>query len=244
MLHYSVFHTNNKLSARTPNFLLCTQERDLESAAAHPGAPDYGLLQNHAGQWYANFYNRGRQFQFCGVGALAIAHYLLNRNSHAEAQQSCLISSDDFRFEILNFYQSPAVRISADEAEPGTGNIPGFRESSLFKSAKLFSAPLSLAVLKNFTADSNFCDMLVEKGLSALLYCEDLTKECIYFRYFTSFNNKFEDQVTGSVFRYLPYLISRPHGRYTVLQLSETGAAMQAYFENQKVIYWGRTERC
>ena len=198
------------------------------------------------------FYQQGQTFEFCGAGALCIAHYL---NTKKSLNSPVTIQHSSHNFSVLRI-QPPSDwpkkdNINIDWAVAvQLGNIPCTHVQKFnnlncnfifFKNHNVgVFCVNSLAAVKHFSPVYEAFGHNVQTVIAIYI---DNNKQLICFRYFTQFNSKGEDQATGSVFRYLSALPIKKHTWYRVNQVSQAGAAMVCYLDDDYTLYSGNVER-
>ncbi len=199
---------------------------------------EYALIEDQP-PFSVRFYQQGNEFEFCGAGALCLAYYL---KQQGQLTEDLVIKHTSFPFELtlIPEEQTPAVMLPKLAAAE-TIDIEGFRSVYYFK-------PQDVAVfwvdnldqVQDFQFDA--AQTAVACNTAIVVYIEELLN-AVYFRYFTRFNNKGEDQATGSFFRYLAALPLDHNIWYEVNQESEQGAAMQCSLESDRIVYTGKVEK-
>lgn len=192
----------------------------------------------HPQESLIRFSQQNVSFEFCGAGALALAHQLAGENKlYPEFQR--FTSSLGYPFWLGSHDGHPAVRVLPSVLAASPRDIGPYPGCPWFAREAVFAIAMTQQELVEFDANEDFQRLLTEGARSALCYCLDSAEAHIYFRYFTSFNNKLEDSATGSAFRYLSALLPAGERVYEVSQLSASGAQMRCQTLVDGIIFWG-----
>ncbi|TVZ37435.1 hypothetical protein P886_1776 [Alteromonadaceae bacterium 2753L.S.0a.02] len=239
LVSYQVFHSYKGQPKRDGALFHLFQDNERVSSQLQGDCGSFDAQKHRIA-----FHNRGKAFQFCGAGAMALAENLQQERALSGQWLSidCDTNNgeyDTYSFEIGIHDDNPSVRLTPAIAEQQTRRIQHFENCHWFAPENVFAVPLELNTLANFTVNSAFLAFLEGHRLSALLYHLNSKQQHVWFRYFTSFNNKGEDQATGSVFRYLHHILPKKDAVYHVTQLSARGANMICERQGERIIYWG-----
>ncbi len=199
----------------------------------YTGTPDdidfddeYGVVQTEGGGLSVAFYQNAREFEFCGAGALCLAAV------HAESREPIPVAHPSHPFYIRREQGRPLVELSL--TSPLSGEAGG--------GCRFPEQGVELIPQASAHALMQVQPVLASEGDTRVYVYHDPQSAHIEFRYFTAFNDKGEDQATGSVFRYLAGVPLREDVWYTVVQASAGGAEMRCRKQGDRLWYTGNVK--
>ncbi len=221
MMRFRVFHSTESTAQGSEFRVLYAPPKVIDFPE------EYAVVSEIKADLSATFYQQGKEFEFCGAGALCLA------SMYTSSIMPILVTNKHMSFKLQYEEQGPSVCLPLIKAEYAA------KESCyLFVKQKVI---VESVANQQAVADYNYApDPGVYSAYTTrIVVFMDNDKLRIVFRYFTNFNNKGEDQATGSVFRYIGVLPIQEETWYDVYQHSEFGAEMRCYKKRNSLVYTG-----
>lgn len=233
---YAVFFSEDGACTGTRFRLLTTPHTNDDFAE------EYAVLTKPGGNYHVAFYQNGKSFEFCGAGALCIADYLQGvLDNRADNQiEATVIHHASHSFSVFSASDQPMVALSLVAPDRIEENADYKRRAYFDRQGVQLLQLASVVEVQNYVWSA--VNATPPTNTLIALHVDRQTAR-IHFRYFTAFNDKGEDQATGSIFRYLDALRLPENIWFTVEQCSGNGARMRCIRHGRQCRYTGLVRR-